>query len=345
MKYLKYFLFILLLIPFTAKASNLSCTYGSGNLIVTFSFDDSGKLNKKIDSKMHGAGGGISVSAYADPLDFTNAGGQYYCPSKIYYTTSYSGGQTSMHLTFNSEGAGGNLELTASTPASEVESPSESIHMTCPYQGFSVVVYSDGEIKGYSGGLEVRVDDNAGLFTTSAVKCPENVYIYTGRGADYAVIKTEKDYTGTPSSTSTVELDYERANVLNPKLGIKDIAFCSEYLEPGVANGTLKAFQIVGYILFIVKILVPLILIGLTTVDLTKTVLKGDASEVKNGVGTVVRRIIIAIIIFFIPTILDLLLSFVDGVSEVIDENNFGNCQTCLLNPTSDDCKAHNISN
>ena len=58
--------------------------------------------------------------------------------------------------------------------------------------------------------------------------------------------------------------------------------------------------QIVGYILYIAKILVPLILIILGTIDFAKATISSDDKAPKDALAALVRRIIIAVIIFLI---------------------------------------------
>ena len=170
----------------------------------------------------------------------------------------------------------------------------------------------------------------------------ESTYRYEiDDSAQIEVTGINSTITSNSSSLAYTDVKPLNDNQLDSQLGINNIGFCSEYIEFGVPNGTLKAFQIIGYALFIVKILVPLVLLVMTTIDLVKAMVAG---ELKDDVKAVVRRIIIAILIFLLPTILDIILSFVDGVSETINDANLGNCQTCLLHPLSSECKAHNIN-
>lgn len=94
---------------------------------------------------------------------------------------------------------------------------------------------------------------------------------------------------------------------------------------------TLKAFQIIGYIIFIMKIVVPLLLIIMASLDFAKAVVSSGEKpniDVLKKVGT---RIGIAVIIFIIPTVLDFLLSLVGGTKETME--GFEPCTACLLDP------------
>ena len=103
-----------------------------------------------------------------------------------------------------------------------------------------------------------------------------------------------------------------------------------------------KTFQIIGYLLFIAKIIVPLLLIILGTIDFAKATISSDDKAPRDAVVALIRRIIIAVIIFFIPTILNFLLSLINGASEAFNDNGFSGCTDCLFDPFGD-CEASDI--
>lgn len=109
-------------------------------------------------------------------------------------------------------------------------------------------------------------------------------------------------------------------------LPIEEINFCDQ-------NGVQKTFQIIGYLLFVAKIIVPLLLIILGTIDFAKATVSSDDKAPRDAVVALIRRIIIAVIIFFIPTILNFLLSLVNGASEAFNDNGFTGCTDCLFDP------------
>lgn len=121
------------------------------------------------------------------------------------------------------------------------------------------------------------------------------------------------------------------------KLDITPVTFCGN-------NGVLKAFQIVGYIIFVIKLVVPLILIILAMIDFAKAVIDSTDKPSYDTIKTLVRRCIIAAVIFLIPTILNFLLSLVDGVTEIMSsDGGFIDCTDCLLDPLGD-CKAEDFN-
>ncbi len=99
-------------------------------------------------------------------------------------------------------------------------------------------------------------------------------------------------------------------------------------------SGSLLVFQVVGYIILIVKILVPILLVVLGSIDLAKASLSGDDKVLYDSVVKFAKRILLGIIIFFIPTILDFFLSLVAGVSDTMEK--YENCTKCIFNPGDD---------
>ena len=66
---------------------------------------------------------------------------------------------------------------------------------------------------------------------------------------------------------------------------------------------TASIWQVVGYISFILKIVIPLIIIILGIVNLAKAVTSNDDKAVSKAAGTLIKKIVIGVVIFFIPTI------------------------------------------
>ena len=87
----------------------------------------------------------------------------------------------------------------------------------------------------------------------------------------------------------------------------------------------------VRWIVNLVKLAVPILLVVLATFDLAKVVTnsKGDDSETKKAVKTLITRIIYGLIIYFVPIIIVWLFTSIriGGVSEVMDCYNNASLQ------------------
>lgn len=101
--------------------------------------------------------------------------------------------------------------------------------------------------------------------------------------------------------------------------------FCE---EPDV----LRAISFFGYMLLFAKLLIPLIIIVMGTMDFYKAVVADKSDEIKTQSIRFLKRIILGIIVFFIPTILNSFMLLVDGYTEL--EVKHKNCITCAVYPT-----------
>ena len=84
-----------------------------------------------------------------------------------------------------------------------------------------------------------------------------------------------------------------------------------------------SVLAVVKFVIDIVKLAIPIILVVLATFDLAKVVTnsKGDDSETKKAVKTLVTRIIYGIIIYFVPLIITWLFTSINigGISDVME--------------------------
>ena len=69
----------------------------------------------------------------------------------------------------------------------------------------------------------------------------------------------------------------------------------------------------------IVKIAIPIILIVLGTLDFGKAILSSDENEMKKAQGTFIKRLIIAVAIFLIPSLLGVILDIANNIWGNID--------------------------
>ena len=101
-------------------------------------------------------------------------------------------------------------------------------------------------------------------------------------------------------------------------------------------SDTIKIF---GIILFILKILLPLIVIVKTIIELMSVVTKGEVDELKKKTNKFLVSIGAAILIFFVPTIVNTifgLVSDVRGVDAITSDMEI--CMSCLFDPLSNKC-------
>ena len=74
----------------------------------------------------------------------------------------------------------------------------------------------------------------------------------------------------------------------------------------------------------IIKIAVPIILIGFGIIEFTKAIFSENEDTMKKAQKQFIKRIAIAILIFFVPTILNLLLTLANKVWPIIVPSTCG---------------------
>jgi hypothetical protein len=92
-------------------------------------------------------------------------------------------------------------------------------------------------------------------------------------------------------------------------------------------SGVLRTFKILGMCINIIKVVVPLLIIGTAMVSIFKTVTSGKADDLKASFSVIVKKLIAGLVIFFVPTILDFAFDTLIGY----DDSGFTACSNCLL--------------
>lgn len=102
----------------------------------------------------------------------------------------------------------------------------------------------------------------------------------------------------------------------------------------GFCYGTANVWQIVGYVLLVLKIVIPILLIIFGMIDLGKAVIASKEDEIKKATGSLVRRAIAAVIIFLLPTIVTFLIGLIGGFSENASDD-YEVCKSCIVSPNT----------
>lgn len=104
-------------------------------------------------------------------------------------------------------------------------------------------------------------------------------------------------------------------------------------------NDTKTAFRMAGYAIVTLKIVVPLIIIVKSIMDLCTVVISGEGKDMSGSISNFIKRLIAGAVIFFIPTILNVMLSLIPvGENGITNSNGevesqFAACHNCLLDP------------
>ena len=91
------------------------------------------------------------------------------------------------------------------------------------------------------------------------------------------------------------------------------------------SKGVLKVFKTAHIFIIIAKIMVPIILIVVGSISFFNAMMADDAKAIHKATSDLIRNLIIAVVVFFIPTIVNSVMSLVTK-----DDSPFSNCKTCL---------------
>ena len=111
-------------------------------------------------------------------------------------------------------------------------------------------------------------------------------------------------------------------NLINVLTTVKADTLCEE-LEP--------VLRIVGIAIFIIKVIVPIMLIIVGMLDMAKAVTEKDENKIKDAQHKLIKKAIAAVLVFLIVTIVGVLMN-------LIGAEDYKKCTTCITNPWG--CKA-----
>ena len=89
-----------------------------------------------------------------------------------------------------------------------------------------------------------------------------------------------------------------------------------------------KIVDVVHVIILAIQIFVPIVLVIFGMLDLAKAVMGQKEDEIKKGQQTFIKRIIAAAIVFFVITIVKMVLSFLAGGTE---NGSINQCVNCFI--------------
>ncbi len=105
------------------------------------------------------------------------------------------------------------------------------------------------------------------------------------------------------------------------------LSFCSD---------SAKLWKLIGRVMLVFKIVIPLLLIIFGMIDLGKAVIASDEKAIKAATNSIIRRLIAAVVIFFIPTIVSAIFGLVDGFSTT--DEGYATCRACITHPNGAEC-------
>ena len=101
----------------------------------------------------------------------------------------------------------------------------------------------------------------------------------------------------------------------------------------GFCTKASSVLQIIGYVILIVKIVIPLIIIILGSIDLGGAVIAGEDKAIKDNAYKLLKRLLIAIVIFLLPTIVRVIYFSLNTKADEELRNETTVCIDCLTKP------------
>lgn len=210
---------------------------------------------------------------------------------------------------------------------------------------FSLLFASNIEAKCYKKCANPRVNDDSceyGLSCESSgsISCEEVSISYCGcdingdnkiNDSDVDIIK-EFISSGKSSSTDTLELDCNGDGKINVS-DVLSIKKNKSYTQNKVSCGGIKKIpkkipELTSWAVTFIQVLVPVILVIMSMVDLVKAVSSQKDDEIKKGQKVLIKRIILAAIIFLFVALVKLVISVVASAS---DTDSITSCIACFI--------------
>jgi len=98
-----------------------------------------------------------------------------------------------------------------------------------------------------------------------------------------------------------------------------------------VCNDLIPVWTVFGYIIFAIKIIVPLLLIVFGMITMAKAVMGKDDKEIKAARNILVQRLIAAVLVYLVITI-------VGVVINLVADSSWKNCTECAFSPFGKGC-------
>jgi len=104
-------------------------------------------------------------------------------------------------------------------------------------------------------------------------------------------------------------------------------------MAPNLCGGDMWQFwQVIGWVLWVFKIVIPVLIIVFGMIDLGKAVVASKDDEIKKAMKSLAMRAVAGVVIFFIPALVGVIFSMVDNFNKEV-KGQYDMCKTCIVNP------------
>ena len=364
-------LFIVILMPLIVSAQNncedsdIGCAYceyvykeDTGcytTFTVTYKNDETPLY---YESKQKGSNSGYVACTFSysgfKKNDFLDANGSIICPKvKVLSEVGAVNGRTvPKKITFssNTNGSLSSTNLSKIYQPTSTQKPVNKPSYSCKYGDKFTASIINGSVQVTLNGYEdYTLNSQLSSETFQNNKCPDLYYYENVRS-----LKTFTIYDKYQASCTKIQ-----GQLMNENTGqeVQETQVIPNAERPTYetvlnynnlcANENIKqAMKIIGYVIQVIRWIVPLMLIVLGMIDFGKSAISSDDSALNKATTTLIRRIIAGIVVFFVPTIVMAILKAIEITNgiEYLNNSKFGTCTKCLFSPFND-CVISNTSN
>ena len=111
------------------------------------------------------------------------------------------------------------------------------------------------------------------------------------------------------------------------------VAYADDGINLCQDAGVVKAFQVIGYGLLFLKIIIPIVLVIMGSLELGKAVIASDDKAIRTAVMSFVKKVIAGVIVFFVPTIIGAVINLAGNIKA--DTSQFECLSNCINHPTN----------
>lgn len=378
MKKIKYyflvFLFMVLVIP-SAHAEELTCYYnmGENNPEIIVTVDENQEITAREDVELEVYPIQTSYLVYERFL----ASGKTVlkCPNYIYRAkpqlTFYEiCSEREMCAVLDETFIMGELNTKKSSSAISIDQDDED-YMSCEYQSNGglpetnnahiLFTVKNGVPRfsiqyGSSSGGTIRYNLTPTDDFEIASSCEEQGSLWIGKSTlPNKTISSGKDFSHSIEMTLVSEedkkiLDQDETDKKNGKEDTKPGFTPKKLCENGNCDISLDGFcdmptvsrtlKFLGILVYILKILVPALIILMGMRSLFQIITTGKTEDAKKYVVSILKRIVIGVVIFLLPSLLGFVYDLANGVIGSKENNKANNCVNCLLTPFNEQkCK------
>ena len=263
--------------------------------------------------------------------NFRDSSGNVFCPNlEKTRTVTGSGRQASINIKFtpNTSGAlkptGSSVIKKGTLPEQEEPTPTT----VCNYDGacgpFTVSVINDNVVIDLQKEPTPTIRNGLNVDLFKDGNCPEVYTYHNTRGENACYFSNDSTTAGRFESSDGEEIDQNTNEPINsyvpdtlrPDLdNLSTITDCESLLgspstKPSGSTPGSPAYYMM-FVFNIIKYIAIILLVTLSIVDFVKAVAAKDDDSIKKAINTTIKRLILCVVVFLLPTLIEVLLEYV----------------------------------